>query len=77
MALGIFEDTGSFTFSSTTPEDFEAGAFLLRHGADLNVVSEMITRELNAEQVAMLNDLMAHASQLSTWTASRWSWPGP
>jgi len=62
MALGIFEDTGSFTFVSTTPEDFEAGAFLLRQGADLNVVSEIITRELNAEQVALLNDLLEHST---------------
>ncbi|MBW1990551.1 MAG: CBS domain-containing protein [Deltaproteobacteria bacterium] len=58
MALGIFEDTGSFTFSSTTPEDFEAAAYLLRRGADLNVVSEMVTRELTAEQVALLNELI-------------------
>jgi tRNA nucleotidyltransferase (CCA-adding enzyme) len=62
MALGLFEDTGSFTFTSTTPQDFEAGAFLLNQGADLNVVSEIITRELNAEQVALLNDLLEHST---------------
>jgi tRNA nucleotidyltransferase (CCA-adding enzyme) len=62
MALGLFEDTGSFTFTSTTPQDFEAGAFLLSKGADLNVVSEIITRELNAEQVALLNDLLEHST---------------
>ncbi len=62
MALGIFEDTGSFTFSSTTPEDFEAAAYLLRQGADLNVVSEILSRELDAEQVALLNDLLEHSS---------------
>jgi tRNA nucleotidyltransferase (CCA-adding enzyme) len=62
MALGIFEDTGSFTFSSTTPEDFEAAAYLLKQGADLNVVSEIITRELDAEQVALLNDLLEHST---------------
>ncbi len=62
MALGIFEDTGSFTFASTTPQDFEAAAFLLSQGADLNVVSEIITRELTAEQVALLNDLLEHST---------------
>ena len=62
MALGIFEDTGSFTFASTTPQDFEAGGFLLSQGADLNVVSEIVTRELNAEQVALLNDLLEHST---------------
>jgi len=62
MALGIFEDTGSFTFTSTTPQDFEAAAYLLAQGADLNVISEIITRELNAEQVALLNDLLEHST---------------
>jgi tRNA nucleotidyltransferase (CCA-adding enzyme) len=62
MALGIFEDTGSFTFASTTPEDFEAASYLLRQGADLNVVSEILTRELDAEQVALLNDLLEHST---------------
>lgn len=61
MILGIFEDTGSFTFSSTTPEDFEAAAFLLRSGADLNVVADLLTRELTAEQVALLNELVKSA----------------
>ncbi len=62
MALGIFEDTGCFTFTSTTPQDFEAAAYLLGQGADLNVVSEIITRELNAEQVTLLNDLLEHST---------------
>ncbi|QCQ20969.1 CBS domain-containing protein [Desulfoglaeba alkanexedens] len=61
MILGIFEDTGSFTFSSTTPEDLEAAAFLLRSGADLNVVADLLTRELTAEQVALLNELVKSA----------------
>ncbi len=65
MALGLFEDTGSFTFSSTTPEDFEAAAYLLRQGADLNVVAQMVTRELTAEQVALLNDLIANANRFT------------
>jgi tRNA nucleotidyltransferase (CCA-adding enzyme) len=62
MALGIFEDTGSFTFTSTTPQDFDAGGFLLSQGADLNVISEIVSRELNAEQVALLNDLLEHST---------------
>lgn len=58
MSLGIFEDTGSFTFSNTTPEDFDAAAYLLRAGADLNVVSDMVTQELTAEQITLLNELI-------------------
>ncbi len=61
LALGLFEDTGSFTFNSTTPEDFQAAAFLRRCGADLNVVADMLTRELTAEQVSLLNELLHSA----------------
>lgn len=61
MLLGIFEDTGSFAFSSTTPEDFEAAAFLRRCGADLNVVADMVTQELTAEQITLLNELLLSA----------------
>ncbi len=58
MALGLYEDTGSFTFSSTTPEDYDAAAFLLSKGANLNIVSSMITRELTSEQISLLNELI-------------------
>ncbi len=62
MCLGIHEDTGSFTFSSTTPEDYEAAAWLTSLGADHNVIADMLTRELTAEQVWLLNDLMRSAT---------------
>ena len=63
MSLGIYEDTGSFTFSSTKAEDYEAAAWLLEQGASLNTISDMLTRELTAEQVWLLNDLMASAAK--------------
>ena len=58
LALGIYEDTGNFTFRSTTPRDYRAAARLLELGADLNVVSEMITRELTTDQVTLLYELI-------------------
>jgi len=63
LSLGIYEDTGSFTYSSTTAEDYEAAAWLLEQGASLNTISDMLTRELTAEQVWLLNDLMASATR--------------
>lgn len=63
MMLGIYEDTGSLTFSSTTAEDFTAAAYLLTQGASLNIISDMITRELSAEQVFLLNDLIRSAER--------------
>ncbi|MEK7841245.1 MAG: CBS domain-containing protein, partial [Deltaproteobacteria bacterium] len=65
LMLGIYEDTGSLTFSSTTVEDYEAAAFLLSKGAILNIVSDMITKELTAEQVSLLNDLLKSATTYS------------
>ncbi|MCP4692245.1 MAG: CBS domain-containing protein [Desulfobacterales bacterium] len=62
MCLGIYEDTGSFTFPSTTGEDFQAAAFLLGEGADLNIVSDLIAREITPEQVGLLNDMIQAAS---------------
>jgi len=58
LALGIYEDTGSFTFNSTTPRDLEAAAHLLSQGADLNFVSDYVKRDLTAEQVELLNEMI-------------------
>ncbi|MDJ0781146.1 MAG: CBS domain-containing protein [Desulfosarcinaceae bacterium] len=61
MCLGIYEDTGSFTFPSTTARDFQAAAYLVSKGANLNTVAGMITREISPEQVGLLNDLIQAA----------------
>ena len=58
MCLGIYEDTGSFTFPSTTEKDFRAAAYLLSKGANLNMISNLISREISPEQVAILNDMI-------------------
>lgn len=61
MILGIYEDTGSFTFPSTTGQDFNAAALLLSKGANLNTVSDLIAREISPEQVGLLNDMIQGA----------------
>ncbi|MCK5912594.1 MAG: CBS domain-containing protein, partial [Desulfuromusa sp.] len=58
MMLGLYEDTGHLLFSGTTPEDFQAGAFLLEHGAILNTVADFLVREMTSEQVDLLNELL-------------------
>jgi len=63
LAVGLYEDTGSFTFSSTTPEDLRAAAFLLSRGANLNTVSSLITRELTSDQISLLNELVQSAAR--------------
>lgn len=58
MMLGLFEDTGHLLFSSSTPDDFRAAAYLLEHGANLNMVADFLVREMTPEQIELLNDLL-------------------
>ncbi len=58
MCLGIYEDTGSFTFNSTTAEDLDAAAFLVSRGANINIISSLIAREISPEQIGYLNDMI-------------------
>ncbi len=58
IALGIYEDTGSFTFPSTTPDDLKAAAWLLTQGLELNVVADLLSRDMTTEQVRALNALL-------------------
>ncbi|MDM8516174.1 CBS domain-containing protein [Desulfobacterales bacterium HSG16] len=57
IGLGIYEDTGSFTFSSTTEADFLAAAYLVSKGANLDVIANLIAREISPVQVSILNDM--------------------
>ena len=62
MGLGLYEDTGSFTFSSTTSHDLTAAAWLRDRGMDLNIIADLVKQDLSAEQVALLNTLLDSAS---------------
>ena len=61
MALGLYEETGSFAFASTTSRDFKAGAFLVAAGADLNMVTDTLRRPLDPDAIALLNDFLEHS----------------
>jgi tRNA nucleotidyltransferase (CCA-adding enzyme) len=61
MCLGIYEDTGSFTFTSTTPRDFESAAFLVSRGASLGTIANMISKEMTPEQVDILNSMIKNS----------------
>ena len=58
MALGIYEDTGSLTFASTTSRDFDAVSYLLKKGAHLEIIPTFISRDMDAQQVQLLHDLL-------------------
>ncbi|MBI5455181.1 MAG: CBS domain-containing protein [Deltaproteobacteria bacterium] len=55
---GIYEDTGSLSYPSTTGSDYEAAKFLLSKGADLVRVSAFLRKELTPEEVSLLNELL-------------------
>jgi tRNA nucleotidyltransferase (CCA-adding enzyme) len=58
MMLGIYEDTGSLVFPSTTVSDYQAAAHLLSCGANLGAVSDILTKDLTSEQISLLYDLI-------------------
>ena len=55
--IGIYEDTGALTFSSTTVRDMEAAAFFLRHGAKLNIISEFVFPPIDENQKELFSEL--------------------
>ena len=58
MMLGIYEDTGSLVFPSTTVSDYQAAAHLLSCGANLGAVSDILAKDLTSEQISLLYDLI-------------------
>ncbi|MBC8317967.1 MAG: CBS domain-containing protein [Desulfobulbaceae bacterium] len=62
LAMAEYEDTGSFTFSTTTPADLKAMAWLLSCGASLPTASQFITQEMTAKEVVLLHELIKSAT---------------
>ena len=61
LGLGIYSDTGSFTYPSTTAEDLLATAWLLAQGMDVNQINEMASHELTSLHIQALNSLLESA----------------
>lgn len=61
LTLGIYEDTGSLLYGTTTARDIAAAGWLVRHGADLDVVRRFLQHPLNDEQLALYDILLANA----------------
>lgn len=58
LALGIYEETGYLLFPSTTERDLIAVSYLLRRGANLNIVSRFLKMEMSMEELDILNELI-------------------
>ena len=58
LLLGIYEDTGSLTYATTSPRDLQAVARLLEAGCDLAVVRRFAARSLDVERLEILHRLI-------------------
>jgi tRNA nucleotidyltransferase/poly(A) polymerase len=58
LALGIYEDTGSLLFPSTTERDARAVSYLLGCRANLKVVANFMEQPFSGEQRQILQSLM-------------------
>ncbi|MGD0709509.1 MAG: CBS domain-containing protein, partial [Anaerolineaceae bacterium] len=61
LLLGIYEDTGSLTYASTTARDAQAVAFLLEQGASLRIANEYLNPPLSPEQRELQDQFLASA----------------
>jgi tRNA nucleotidyltransferase (CCA-adding enzyme) len=61
MLLGIYEDTGSLTYSSTTARDARAVGYLLDQGASLEIAVRFLNPGLSPDQLAAYDRLLSTA----------------
>lgn len=63
FALGLYTDTGSFTYLNTTPRDLAAGSYLLECGANLQLVSKFSESPLQEEEQKLLHCLIQQSEE--------------
>ena len=57
LLLGIYEDTGSLTYSRTTARDLRSAAFLLEQGANLQIANDFLNHPMSSDQQALYIEL--------------------
>ncbi len=60
LLLGIYEDTGSLSYASTTVRDIRAAANLLEHGASLRLAAGYLNPPLSTEQHQVYEQILAN-----------------
>ncbi len=71
LLLGIYEDTGSLTYTRTTGRDLRAAALLLEQGASLSIASDFLNHPLSQAQQALYDHLRAIGRDLEHSRACR------
>ncbi len=64
IALGLYSDTGSLTYSSTTVRDVEAAVALIQSGANLGILRFFLHSPLDKAQLKVLSDILAEPYDL-------------
>jgi tRNA nucleotidyltransferase (CCA-adding enzyme) len=65
LLLGIYEDTGSLSYTSTSARDIRAAAALVETGASLRIAAEFLNPALSEEQKALADRLMDASKNLN------------
>ncbi|PYZ94203.1 polynucleotide adenylyltransferase [Salipaludibacillus keqinensis] len=65
FSLGLYSDTGAFTYQHTTARDLEAGAFFLKQGANLRVVDQFREPPLDDDQQQLFQQLLENSELIS------------
>jgi nanoRNase/pAp phosphatase (c-di-AMP/oligoRNAs hydrolase) len=70
--IGLYEDTGSLSFPSTTAEDAYAAGYLLENKADLNILSTFLQPAYGEKQKNILFEMLKTAprTKIDTFTVS-------
>jgi tRNA nucleotidyltransferase (CCA-adding enzyme) len=61
LLLGIYEDTGSLTYTRTTARDLKAASYLLEQGASLRIASDFLNHPLSSSQQTLYDQLRSNA----------------
>jgi len=61
LLLGIYEDTGSLGYTSTTARDVRSAAWLLEQGASLEVVNDFVHHLLTRAQQTLYHQLITNS----------------
>lgn len=64
FALGIYEDTGSLTFSTTTIDDINSISYLFDKGIKLKVVANFMNIGVSLAQKKLLNQLLISSKEI-------------
>jgi tRNA nucleotidyltransferase (CCA-adding enzyme) len=62
ILLGIYEDTGSLTYTRTTARDLNAASYLLERGASLEIAADFLNHPLSIHQQELYDRLRSSAT---------------